>query len=171
MRELGSKRDVTEKEKHTEAETDQRLEHAKEHTQEVETARGAWDAMDSPALLDTAEELRRIADVIERHATGETERHHGDVMEGVDAERQEVSEPTSEASVDEERTGREVEGRGEGAGRYATEIEQTARSRTEAAEFLRGVADASDSHQEKSREESERLSEEAKNAAEGLKKF
>ena len=59
----------------------------------------------------------------------------------------------------------------DGAGRYLTEIEQTARARSEASEFLRGIADSSEDHQEKSGEESEGLSEEAKAAAEGLRRF
>jgi hypothetical protein len=50
-------------------------------------------------------------------------------------------------------------------------MEQTARSRSEAAEFLREIADLSEDHQEKSQEGSEELSEEAKAAAEGPKKF
>ena len=72
----------------------------------------AWDGMDNTALSDTADELRRIAAVIERHVSGEAERHHGEVMEGVEGEKRDVSEPTCEASDDEERNAREVEGRG-----------------------------------------------------------
>ena len=171
MRELGSKKDVSEREKHAEDQTEHRLDDAKEHEEEVEATRETWDGMDNTALSDTAEELRRIAAVIERHVAGEAERHHAEVMEGVEGERRDVSEPTSDASADEERVAKNVEGRGDGAGRYLTEIEQTARARSEASEFLRGIADSSEDHQEKSRDESERLSEEAKGAAEGLKKF
>ncbi|MDA8116562.1 MAG: hypothetical protein M0000_04080 [Actinomycetota bacterium] len=171
MRELGSKKDVADKEKHAEDETEHRLEGAKDHKKEVEATRDAWDGMEDPALSETAEQLRKIADVIERHVAGEAERHHGEVMEGVGEEQRDVSTPTNEASADEENAAHELEGRGAAAGRYLTEMEQTARARSEAAEFLREIADLSEDHQEKSQEGSEELSEEAKAAAEGLKKF
>ncbi|MGV8041433.1 MAG: hypothetical protein AB2L07_15705 [Thermoanaerobaculaceae bacterium] len=171
MRELGSKKEVQEEKKRTEGVTDEKIERAEDHRQELDRTREVWERPEMPSLKDTAEALRRIADVLERHAGGETERHEGEVMDGVEGEHEEVSEPTREGAATEEKAAQDLDAGAAESGRYNPEVQQARRERSEAHDFLRDVSEDSEGHQEKSKAEIERISQEAKTAAEALRRF
>lgn len=170
-KEWASKQELESEKDEREKETGEAVKEAEENEREVGETSAAMDAQDSPVLRETADSLNRIAEEFAAQAGLEIGRHETQVEERVDGERADVSEPAREGGEKEKEQASALESRGSGAGRYLEKLTQAARERGESASFLEGVAEASDRHQGESREESERLAEAARRAAEGIRKL
>ena len=171
MKEWGSKRELEQAKENLEGRTRERLDGAEENRREVEEASRLLDGQDSPAMRETADALNRIADEFAAEVDSEVGSQETTVRESVEEERSDVSDPAREGSDIEARASGNLEAGTEVSGRYAEQLADAGRERSEAAEFLSEVAEASESHQETSAEELEKLSEEARRAAEAIQRF
>ncbi len=171
MSELGSKTEVKDREKDLEDQTQDELDKAGENVDEAQSAREALESGADPGLTDTVEALNRVADCVDDQIGAETAKHQAETGDRIEAETTELSEPVREAEESERTAADEIEGKTDGAGRYRDGVHEYAEVRVEAAEFLGEVGDESEQHQELSREEIERLSDQARAAAEAIRRF
>ena len=171
MSELGSMAELEGKKDTLEAETEQEIEEAEENREEAAEACDVLDNQPQPSIDDTKQGLNDICDSLDGHVKEETERHQERVDERVESEKSDLSEPVREGEEVENDAAAEIEGKATGAGRYEGEMHDAAGTRSEAAELLGELGEASEEHQEQSTGEVERLSEEAKAAAEALRRY
>lgn len=171
MRELGSKAEVAERQRTTEAETERRIEDAEVHAKEATVVRETFDLIVAPAVTEFVDNLRQITEGLERRIDEEAQKHLAEVESGIEAEVDEVSEPTLEASESADESARKLEQGAERSGRYGAEASEAKDQQDELASFLKGIAEINEDHQQHSREQAERVSEDARNAASGLSRF
>jgi hypothetical protein len=170
-KEWSSKQELKTEQETLEGKTAEALKEAEQNQKEVGETSAAMEAQESPVLKETADALNRIADEFAAEAGREIGRHESEVEDSVGGERADVSEPAREGGEKEKEQASAIESRGAGAGRYLENLTRAARERSEAADFLSGVADGSERHQGESKGESERLAEEARRAAEAIKRL
>lgn len=169
--ELGSMAELEGKKGRLEGETERELEEADENREEVAEVCEVLDDGPPPSLEDTVHDLNQILDGLDGHIEEETERHREQVVERVGTEKSDLSEPVRDGQEVEHDAAAEIEGRAARAGRYGGEAHDVAARRTEAEELLAELGDESEEHQEHSRDEVERLSQEARAAADALRRY
>jgi hypothetical protein len=171
MSDLGSKADVQDRDKRHQDGTNERLDHAREHEEQLERASHEWSAMEQPALTDTATALNQLADEFQREAHDQTQEQERTVDDGITTEHEEVSAPARDAETTERAAQEQLEHGATGTGDYEQQLHDAAKERDDAATFLDEIADGSEQHQHESKGEIDELSRAARAAAEAIKRF
>jgi len=171
MTELGSLAELKGKKGELEDETERELREADENREEAAEASDALGDQPEPSVDETRQGLNDVLEGFGRHVEDETERHRELVADRVETEKSDLSEPVREGEETEREAAAELGARAGKAGRYGENLVEGEGKRSEAAELLGDLGQESEDHQERSTEEAERLSREAKAAAEALKRY
>ena len=171
MKEIRSRSEIEAHERDLSRETDERLENEQEEARQLEGARQAFENLNEPRTTDGAERMNAVIDATRSKGTERIETAHRDVEEGVETEKNDVSEPSDKAADESLLDAGMLEGSAMMNDRCRDDFLEGMGERDDESRFFSEVSDRSKDHQETDKREAESAVQDARNALNSLRHF